>query len=382
MSPLNTTDASASPVEAAAGLGEFIRVLFSLVLLVLPFAPATAAGEERIYKPGSIIAAAPDTEESSIGRLVEIDPATMSVDTLVEGGFLQFPRGVAFAPDGAILVPDLGGSLDRVIRVDPTDGTQSVLAELPFANSREPTQLGVSNPAVVGEILVVPVTDTPTSPCRYCVFTVDLGSGQVDILTQDGFLSAPQSALAESADALVTGPAVVRVGLSNGSQSIPSEYSLDGLAFAIDMTWTESGDLVVLTDVGLIRFDPALGPTVFSNVSTGTSSKSVGSLDVLPDGRFVVAATGSILLVDPETGAFVPIPDTGLSSSFANQGIAVTPVPEAETLLALQIAIVVLLCLKSTSRRPPIRRGPYPPSPFPLVESSGSSRGSPGRLLL
>ncbi len=64
-------------------------------------------------------------------KVVRINPQTLGQATVTTNGFLTLPIGMAFEPGGTLLVGNVGslaGGSDCVVRVDPSTGTQTLLA--------------------------------------------------------------------------------------------------------------------------------------------------------------------------------------------------------------------------------------------------------------
>jgi len=69
--------------------------------------------------------------DTNNGNLARIDPTTLSVSTLAQGGFLSNGSYVELDSTGAPIVSTFGGS--NVVRVDPVTGAQTLIAHLDSA---------------------------------------------------------------------------------------------------------------------------------------------------------------------------------------------------------------------------------------------------------
>jgi len=100
----------------------FSRLLITMIV-ILTGVP-TGAAASVVLKLGDILVAEPATASISV-----IDPATGVKTVIAQGGLLPFEHktvGVAFAPDGDVIVVHRTGGL---IRVNPATGVQSVQSQ-------------------------------------------------------------------------------------------------------------------------------------------------------------------------------------------------------------------------------------------------------------
>ena len=98
------------------------RLLITMIMMLTGV--PTAAAASVVLKLGDILVAEPATASISV-----IDPATGVRTVIVQGGLLPFEHktvGVAFAPDGDVIVVHRTGGL---IRVNPATGVQSVQSQ-------------------------------------------------------------------------------------------------------------------------------------------------------------------------------------------------------------------------------------------------------------
>ena len=98
------------------------RLLITMIVILTGVPTGEAAGV--VLKLGDILVAEPDTASISV-----IDPATGVKTVISQGGLLPFEHktvGVAFSPDGDVIVVHRTGGL---IRVNPATGVQSVQSQ-------------------------------------------------------------------------------------------------------------------------------------------------------------------------------------------------------------------------------------------------------------
>ncbi|MCI0632508.1 MAG: hypothetical protein L0206_01100, partial [Actinobacteria bacterium] len=111
-------------------------------------------------------------------RLSRIDPDTGEAGIVSMGNLLGRPSGIDVEADGGIVVssePLLFGDSGNVVRVDPDDGTQTlVVGDLPAASA-----IAVVPPAVAIDVLSSRITMGPRG--RRTLFVVLFGSDLVDL---------------------------------------------------------------------------------------------------------------------------------------------------------------------------------------------------------
>jgi sugar lactone lactonase YvrE len=255
-----------------------------------------AAARCRELKRGDIVV-------GTAGKVVRIDPATMEMDTLTEGGAFGNAKGVAFDSHGRIVLVTDGGD---VVQVEPETGAQHVV----HSGGRAFQDIDVRSD---GDYVVV----IRPSAAERGLFRIDHSTGAATKLnTGTTFGDGPTGVvIASDGHYYVAEPgarAVIRVDKSTGAETIVSEgghlLNPSGIAILPD------GDPVVV-DQGadkVIRVHLAHGHQHI--VSSGHHLKA-------PVG-IAVDASGKILVVDMSGDKLIRIePDTGAQTVIAQGGL-------------------------------------------------------------
>lgn len=220
------------------------------------------------------------TISSSLPRIERIDLVTGSITTLTSGGHLDQPRGIAVEADGQLLVTDEQNSFfppsDAILlRVDPSSGAQTVVAQDVFLSRPKDLQLDTDGTAVV-------IDDTLWGG----LFRVDPLTGAQTTISEDPSMTligiSSYVAFAPGGDVFVNGPGsngLVRVDVNTGEQFV----SLQTLSTSIRSIKSASdGDLFIGHGDGtILRFDPAT-ETVVGTVSTGGLLLDLRAMAVVP----------------------------------------------------------------------------------------------------
>ena len=275
---------------------------------------------------------------------------------------LSEPQGVAF-DDTTLVVCDTGA--DRVLAVDIVTGAQTVIAE------------GLASPWDV----------TVESPGCYVV--AEAGRHRLWRVSDDG----GELAAGTGAESLEDGPALeALLAQPSGVAVIGGGVAfVDAEASALRVL-TEDGRVVTLVGTGLFDWGRVDGPSHVARLQHPLGVAAVagtdviwvadtfnsmlrvwegkhemlrglpvegldepGGLDVLPDGRLVVADTSNhrVLVVDPETGALEPL-IVDESWNEAPEGEALWVVPHGELAIPYDVVLENGEAL-DTSDGPPIR---------------------------
>ena len=290
--------------------GRIGAVIRALLAVAAAGALWTMTAGEAAAKPGDVWVA-------DLGAVLRVDPAGQ-VHKVAGGPPLVSPSGLAFAPDGALLVADEGA--DKVFRVT-REGEVSEFAsgkplDFPFGIDVSPSGTAfvadAQGPRVNGLILkleggkAVPFSSgAPFSDFTY------------------GLEIAPSGTLfAADAEA-----GVLRINGSTGSagvlSALPPLVDPAGLARAPDGT-------LYVTDY---TFNGVIRVSRFGRTTPVVSSPLLSrtfDADVLPSGKLVVAnvpeldgtGVGALYRVDPESGAVQLLAKKGIAFPY---GVAVEP---------------------------------------------------------
>jgi len=257
-------------------------------------------------KPGDIVYA--DSGDAIQGGfLIKVDPLSGQKLVLSSGGFLQAPFDPVIDATGQIIVSDLG----RLIRVNPSTGTQSILSDnsrgplgLPFGIALDRSggivaanlQAIVEVQPVSGQIQILSAGGSFGYPLGVAVATsgqllvlnisssrqilrVNPLTGAQRVVTQGGLLKNPQALAISGNDLYVTDVAtpdgnfgigrVIHVDALSGAQSVVAEgcYLVGPVGIAVDAQgqlivgdpYTKNSDSPDLYDGGFVRIDPATG---------------------------------------------------------------------------------------------------------------------------
>lgn len=102
--------------------------------------PSVSGGDMKdvaVAADGSILATdgGPSGGMAADGRLVRLDQANGNATMVAEGGNLINPLGIAIAEDGMVYVTNSDGTgHGQVVRIDPTTGAQSIVASTPLVS--------------------------------------------------------------------------------------------------------------------------------------------------------------------------------------------------------------------------------------------------------
>jgi len=133
------------------------------------------------------------------GRIIRVDGVTGAQAVVSEGQFFGSPYAIAIAPDGQVLVTEVGTSQERhnrIIRVDPSTGIQTLLTP-PSSVAGAFVDLHGIAVAPTGDIFVVDrgVAGAPDGR----VIRVDPTSGEQTVVAQGGppgtYLKSPSALL-------------------------------------------------------------------------------------------------------------------------------------------------------------------------------------------
>jgi hypothetical protein len=147
-----------------------------------------ASGGELFKPTDVVIDANGDLLVADEKQILRLDPATGSQEVVSFFGFPSALRGIALEGGGAILVSDPGRQ--RVVRVDPTSGAQTVLSTRPGFDLFAPSGILVvteGNLPIDAVIDIRPWNDTnPINPFGRGVIPVAiLGSDTLDVADVD-----------------------------------------------------------------------------------------------------------------------------------------------------------------------------------------------------
>ena len=311
----------------------FAVSLAALVLLLVPATALAAPGDPWVaYVANSAV-----TKQSAPAAVIlRANPATGGLTEIsrngAQGEHFKHPYDIAVAPDGSLLVADMGAyatSTDRtpdgrIIRVDPVTGQQSLVTSGNLLV--DPAGLAV---APDGLIYVVENVGTMGQPG---VVSVNPATGAQALVTQGGHLCYPFGIAVHPTGVLVTDygdfddgagtvvncthdfGALVRVNSSTGAQTIVSRNAAQwGNLFRnpLGVTVEPGGRILIVNQNGgtaLVAVDPATGVQDAESPNTGTDRLVVPQRPALtPDGDVVVS---DFMLDDFEGGLVtVDLPD-------------------------------------------------------------------------
>jgi sugar lactone lactonase YvrE len=315
-------------VSDAGGLGGVIRVdpTTGAQTRVFDFASATGLAVDlggRIYVTRSIGA----------NELRRFDPASSQLDLVSASGFFDTVQGLAFEPDGTLVVVDYGAAsaLDgQVVRVDPAlfdsghpDANQSLLSDA--TNLVDPRGIAVD---ALGRILV---TDPAAEAGAGAVYRVDPTSGSQTLLATGAPLTSPIGiAVARpgprSGDiAVAASDRVLLVDGQTGAQRLVRTF--EGV-YAVDIEIDANGDLLVLgaaplTGHRVLRVDPRTGLTAVVNQGslTGTDDFNVVEREIREGSHLFVGDSATFVSPTFDTGAIFDVDLTsGTKTLFTGGG--------------------------------------------------------------
>ena len=255
-----------------------------------------AAARCRELKRGDIVV-------GTARKVVRIDPDTLEMDTLTEGGALGNAKGVAFDSHGHIVLVTDGGD---VVHVEPETGAQHVV----HSSGRVFQDIDVRSD---GDYVVVILP----SATERGLFRIDHSTGAATKLNSGTTFGDGPTGVAIASDghyyvAELGARAVIRVDKSTGAETIISEgghlLSPSGIAILSD------GDPVVVdhgTDK-VIRVHLAHGHQHL--VSSGHHLKAPIGIAVDANGKILVAdmSGDKLIRIEPDTGAQTVVAEGGL----------------------------------------------------------------------
>jgi len=183
------------------------------------------------------------------GRIIRVDRSDGSQTVLTEGGELLNPTGIAVAPDGRVFVADSAGpfmpdQFGRIIEVDPVSGDQTVLASGDLLE--QPSGIAVLD---TGDLVVADGIGK--------VILVDPSTGAQALVSEYGDLGQPMAVAQLAPGAVVIADVIggiVRVELVDGTQSVikpidgwelrePFDVEVDdaGHCWVADHSWGDGG---------------------------------------------------------------------------------------------------------------------------------------------
>ena len=321
--------------SGVAGKGRRARAAGVVVALAAGtafLAAASPAGAVTL-SPGDILVI-----DSSTDRLVRVDPGSGAQTVVSADGSFVGPRGVALEADGDILIADFDAFdlTGGVIRVDPVSGAQTTVSS--GGSFHSPTGVAVE---ADGDILVA---DRGTFGSMGAVIRVDPVSGAQTIVSSGGLFAEGPTAIAVEADGdiLVTDPVggafteaeVIRIDPVSGAQTIVSEVGSlrnpNGLAVEADgdiLVSDQSAFLVAGSAIrrgGVIRIDPVSGAQ--TTVSAAGSFRDTVGVALEADGD--ILATDFSLVTDDLTfpaGVVRVDPVSGAQTTVTSEGLFALP---------------------------------------------------------
>jgi PKD domain len=311
----------------------FAVLLAVLVLLVAPGTASAAPGDPWVaYVANSVV-----TKQSAPSAVIlRANPATGGLTEIsrngAQGDLFRHPYDIAAAPDGSLLVADMGAYATpsdrtpdgRIIRVDPVSGQQSLVSS--GNHLVDPAGLAV---APNGLIYVVENVGTAGQPG---VVAVNPATGAQTLVTQGGQLCYPFGvAVHPNGSVLVTNygdfsdgttvincvldfGALVQVDPGTGNQTVLSRNAPEwGNLFRnpLGVTVEPSGRILLVNQNGgtaLVAVDPLTGVQDAETPNTGGDRLVLPQRPALtPDGDVVVS---DFVLDDLEGGLVtVDLPD-------------------------------------------------------------------------
>jgi sugar lactone lactonase YvrE len=316
-----TSGARAIVSDATTGSGPAFGVLWSL---------AVEATGQLVVADGSIYAA---------DRVVRVDPNSgartiVSDTTTGSGPAIAGIKGIAVEATGQLVIangtsyPSDPAELQRVMRVDPTSGARTIVADSTIGSGpilgSAPRGIAVE---ATGQIVILEngnsgvgrvVRVDPRSGARTIVADAATGSGPILGSDPRGIAVEPTGWLVvadgDSTGSILDPGRVVRVDPTSGARTIvsgtttgtgPIFHRLTGIAVE------PTGQIVVVETDRVLRVDPGSGArTIVSDATTGSGPplSLLYAITVEPSGQLVVAGGGrllgeSVVRVDPTSGA-------------------------------------------------------------------------------
>ena len=287
----------------------FLAVITAaLALSLLPGAALAAPGDPWVaYVANSVV-----TKQSAPAPVIlRADPATGGLAEISrngsQGDLFRHPYDIVVAPDGSLLVADMGAYATatdrtpdgRIIRVDPVTGHQSLVSS--GQHLVDPAGLTIGPDGLLYVVENIGTTGTPA------VVSVNPATGAQSIVTQGGELCYPFGIAHEANGSLL----VTSYGdFSDGTTVIDCSYDFGALVRI---------DLATKAQSVLSRNAPEWG-NLFRNPLGVT---------VEPGGRILMVNQNggtALVAVDPGTGVQnAETPNTGTDRIVVPQRTAVTP---------------------------------------------------------
>jgi sugar lactone lactonase YvrE len=248
-------DVLVSDVNADSTSGVIYRVSPSLGQSVLSAAGHLVFPLGMAFDPDGNLLVADSGTEGTPGRLVRIDRFTGAQSILSSGGSFNAPAGVVVAADGTVVVADAGpfNESGSVIKVDPRTGTQTVVSAGNLLST--PCDLVLQGDAIV----VLCGGDAFGGAGK--IIAVDAGGGQRIVASKGTFQDPslrPHALAKEPAGTLLvaethgTTGGVIRINPTTGAQQTLADPPLRLRVFGI-ATSTSGRILICAT--------PAIGPS-------------------------------------------------------------------------------------------------------------------------
>jgi sugar lactone lactonase YvrE len=130
--------------------------------------------------------------------IVRVDPVTGQIQPVSTGGHFMVPIGIAVAATGEIFVLNTG-PVKQIIRVNPRNGSQSIVSEAGLLNN--PQALALSG-------LDLYVTDVATPDGNFGigrVLRVDVLTGTQTVIAEGGYLVGPVGISSDENGSLIVG---------------------------------------------------------------------------------------------------------------------------------------------------------------------------------
>lgn len=305
------------------GIGRALVIAGALALVVAHSAPAAVP-----LGAGDIVVA-DQNSSNGYGQIVKVNPATGARTVIADAmnySILSTPYDAAYL-GGMLYVPD--GSLDRINRVNPNDGSITPITQLPSGSL-----VGLMTVDAGGQLLV-PDLDLNL------IHRIDPVTGTPTVVSSGGFLSNPFGITTDPLGQILVSdyggtPKILRIDPTTGAQTVVSSGGMfvvpRGLAVEAD------GNIVVVDQAafggngGVIRVNPLTGAQTM--VASGGSFGSNIDLALEADGDILVSMTsstvnpaGGVLRINPVTGAQTPL---SYGNGFLNPG-GLTVIPEPAT---------------------------------------------------
>jgi len=332
-------------------------MICSQLLVCAVLAIASARSSALMLNAGDIVTA-------GAGRFLHVNPLTGDITTISSGSF--FAREIAIEPGGTILAT--GSS--RLIRIDPSDGSQADVATLTLYGGLALDSL--SNIYVAGSTTAIPGISIGDPG----IFSIDPVSGTIStVLLNPLLLAAEAMAFDSSGDLLIAidtssmlpNGAILRVDMDSLLVTVlvtpGDEHPYDiGSPHAIAV---DPLDRIFYPHNGrpaLMRLDPgSTEPTVVAIPSSCPPDVCMTYLGLALEASGMVLAavgrhdtlTGGLARIDPATGTVVFLGDPTEWHLFGNelQAVAVVPTPDPSSTTLTGVSIVLVIALGCRFRK-------------------------------